>query len=270
MKKIVHNVHNVHKVQFIHCPFFPFLLSMGAMKVLIIIQARMNSERLPGKVLKEVLGKPLLSYMLERVQAVPNTDTLVATTIQPEDDAIVSLCLREGVKVFRGSQNDVLERYYQAAKENNAKVIVRVTGDCPCIDPKIIEQVIQYYQKNSYDYVSNTLQWTFPRGMDVEVFSYKILEKAYHEAKKLPEREHVTLYIYTHPEIFTLGNYARTKDASQYRLTVDTPEDFELIKRIIENLYPNNPKYSLDDIITLLEQKPEWVQINSKIKQKQV
>jgi spore coat polysaccharide biosynthesis protein SpsF len=243
---------------------------MGAMQVLIIVQARMNSERLPGKVLKEVLGRPLLSYLLERLRAVPNTEIIVATTTEPEDDAIASLCQQEKVKVFRGSQNDVLERYYKAATEHHGKVIIRVTGDCPCIDPKVIQQVIQFYLKNDFDYVSNTIEWTFPRGMDVEVFSYEVLEKVYQEAKTPPEREHVTLNIYTHPEKFTLGNYARTKDVSQYRLTVDTEEDFQLIKRMIENLYPDNPKYTLDDMIALLEKKPEWAQLNSHIKQKKI
>lgn len=230
----------------------------------------MGSERLPNKVLKEVLKRPLLSFLLERIKAVPDVEIVVATTNKPEDDAIVSLCQKEGIKVFRGSESDVLERYYLAAKENHADVVVRITGDCPCIDPYIVHGVIQFYLKNSFDYVSNTLKWTFPRGMDVEVFSFKLLETTYNEAKNGPEREHVTLYIYNHPEKFALGNYARHTDASQYRLTVDTQDDFELIRRLIEKLYPSNPKYTLNDIIKVLEEKPEWAQINAHIKQKKV
>jgi spore coat polysaccharide biosynthesis protein SpsF len=240
------------------------------MHVLIIVQARMNSERLPGKVLKEVLGRPLLSYIIERLKSVPQTQLIIATTTEAEDDAIAALCQKEGVEVFRGSQNDVLDRYYQAATKAKGSVIVRVTGDCPCIDPLVVEQVIQFYLKNNYDYVSNTLEWTFPRGMDVEVFSYDVLAEAHKNAKNPSEREHVTLYIYTHPEKYTLGNYARKENVSQYRLTVDTQEDYELIKRIIENLYPSNPKYTLGEMITLLELKPAWANLNAHIKQKKI
>jgi spore coat polysaccharide biosynthesis protein SpsF len=240
------------------------------MKVVIIVQARTGSERLPGKVLKEVLNRPLLSYLLERIKSVSEVEIVVATTLNEEDDAIVSLCQKEGVKVFRGNETDVLERYYQAAKEYQAHIVVRITGDCPCIDPLIIHQVIQFYLKNTYDYVSNTLEWTFPRGMDVEVFSFKALETAFREAKNEPEREHVTLYIYKHPEKFSLGNYSRDNDASQYRLTVDTPDDFELIRRLIEFLYPKNPQYDLEDIIKVLEKHPDWAQLNAHIKQKKV
>ncbi len=238
------------------------------MKVLIILQARMGSERLPGKVLMEVLGRPLLSFMLERLRDIQDIDLVVATTTNPKDDAIVSLCLKEQVNVFRGSESDVLDRYYQAALENHADIIVRVTGDCPCIDPDIIKLVIDFYLDNSFDYVSNTLKLTYPRGMDVEVFSFAALEKAHMEAKTEFEKEHVTPYIYTHPEIFKLENFPFDEDASQYRLTVDTPEDFELIRRIIEALYPVNPNYTLDDILILLKKNPEWAQLNAHIRQK--
>ncbi len=241
------------------------------MRIIIIVQARMGSERLPGKVLKEVLGRPLLSYLLERLKFVSEaTEIVVATTVLNGDDAIENLCQKEGVKVFRGSSEDVLERYYLAAKKSAADVVVRITGDCPCTDPKIIGEVITFYTKNIADYVSNTLERTFPIGMDVEVFSMKALERAYEMAKDPAEREHVTPYIYRNPQFFSCLNVPSKNNYSNYRLTVDTSEDFELIRKIIETLYPVNPKYSMNDIISLLHQHSDWILINAHVKQKKL
>lgn len=241
------------------------------MKTVIISQARMTSTRLPGKVLKEVLGKPLLSYQIERLQRVKSADEIViATTTNRDDDPIVSLADDLGVAVYRGSENDVLLRYYEAAREHNANAIVRVTSDCPLIDPFVIEKVLAFYvdSRGKYDYVANTLQRTYPRGMDTEVFSMTVLATAHQQATQKPEREHVTAYIYRNHEQFRLGNVAYSSNESRHRWTVDTAEDFELIKRIIEALYPTNNCFTLEDCLQLLHRNPEWSGLNEDIEQK--
>ncbi|NLX01599.1 MAG: NTP transferase domain-containing protein, partial [Syntrophomonadaceae bacterium] len=168
------------------------------MKTVIIDQARMTSTRLPGKVMKEVLGKPLLEYQIERLKRTNEADELViATTTNNTDQPIVEICKRLGVAYYRGSEEDVLSRYYEAATKFGADVVVRVTSDCPLIDPTVVDKVIKHYKDNwdKYDYVSNTLTRTYPRGMDTEVFSYKVLQEVYYNAQEQPEREHVTPYI---------------------------------------------------------------------------
>lgn len=231
----------------------------------------MTSTRLPGKVMKEVLGKPLLQIQLERLKHVRNVDEIiVATTINDTDRPIVELCKSLSIPIFRGSEEDVLERYYQAAVAYEVDIVIRITSDCPVIDPRVVEQVIDFYlsRQGSVDYVSNTLVRTFPRGMDTEVLSRQVLEQAYRSATKASEREHVTLYIYSHSELYRIGNYPYYQDASHHRWTVDTIEDFELIKRIIEHLYPADPLFSLEDILELLKRYPEWMLINQQVKQK--
>lgn len=231
----------------------------------------MGASRFPGKPLKEVLGKPLLFYQIERLKRVSHADQIVvATTLHERDDAIVEFCHRMNVDVFRGSENDVLERYYLAAKQFHADVVVRITGDCPLIDPEIVDRVIQYFLINKFDYVSNSLVRTYPRGMDVEVLSFKSLEKARKLAKAEPEREHVTLFVYRHPEMFTLGNVANEKDESRHRWTVDTAEDFELVRNFIESLYPKKPTFLMSDLLNEIKAHPDWFYINSHIQQKSV
>jgi spore coat polysaccharide biosynthesis protein SpsF len=241
------------------------------MKVEIYVQARMGSTRLPGKVLKPVLNKPLLGFLIERLQQIREADAYaILTTTLPADDTIVAYCEEQRVTCYRGSENDVLDRYYQVAQERRPDAIVRITADCPLIDPDIVDQVIRTYKEAypRYDYVSNSLKRTFPRGLDIEIFSYAALEKAALDAKLQPEREHVTLYIYQHPELFYLHGVTETVDLSHHRWTVDTPEDFELIKRILEHLYPRQPQFRLQDILHLLAQYPEWSHINTHIQQK--
>lgn len=243
------------------------------MKVVIIVQARMTSTRLPGKVLKEVMGKPLLGYQLERLRRVNLADEIVvATTVNDTDLPIVELSKQLKVLCYRGSENDVLSRYFEAAKENRADAVVRVTSDCPLIDPKVIDDVIQFYIDNHtrYDYVANTLERTFPRGMDTEVFSFDSLQEAFYEATETSEREHVTLFIYRHSDRFRLGNIAYLTNESHHRWTVDTPQDFELIKNILEHLYHSKPEFSLQDVLTLLDKHPDWVNINRDINQKEI
>lgn len=243
------------------------------MKTLIIVQARMMSTRLPGKVLKQVLGKPLLEYQIERLRRVEPADGIViATTTNHTDEPIVELCHRLNVPVTRGSEDDVLTRYYEAATLHAADVVVRVTSDCPVIDPNVVARVIRFYleRRESFDYVSNGLKRTFPRGMDVEVLSYRALREAYAEAVERSEREHVTPFIYHHPERYRLANVAFDIEASHHRWTVDTAEDFELVRRIIESLYPTDHDFTLGDILALLEIHPDWAHINAHIEQKKL
>lgn len=239
--------------------------------VVAIVQARMNATRLPGKPLKKILQRPLLSYELERLRRAKTIDEIVvATTTSPQDDQIVELCHHERIPIFRGSEENVLERYLKAAKEHRAEVVVRITGDCPLIDPEVVDRVINFYFENEYDYVSNTRKLTYPRGLDVEVFPVNLLERIAGQATRQPEREHVTLYFYEHPELFKLGNVACETDESKHRWTVDTEEDFQLISRIIESLYPKNPQFGMRDVLKLLQQHPDWVALNAHIKQKGV
>lgn len=240
------------------------------MKTVIIVQARMTSSRLPGKVLRSVLNKPLLEFQMERLKRVKLADGIViATTINDTDIPIVSLCERLSILYYRGSEDDVLARYWGAAKAYQADLIVRVTSDCPVIDPGVIDSVIHFYLDNStkYDYVSNVLVRTYPRGMDAEVFSFSALNEAFREATEQTDREHVTPFIHRQPQRYRLANVFYPEDQSQHRWTVDTLEDFELIKKIIENLYPVNPKFSLEDVLKLLKSYPEWSNINAHIEQ---
>jgi spore coat polysaccharide biosynthesis protein SpsF len=242
------------------------------MKTVIIVQARMTSTRLPGKVLKKVLDKPLLEYQIERLKRVKFADEIViATTINSTDLPIIELCDRLSIPYFRGSEEDVLARYYQAAKEHHADVVVRVTSDCPLIDPQVIDRVIQFYLDNQsqYDYVSNCLEKTYPRGMDTEVFSFLALDQAFVEATAQPEREHVTPFIYIQPERYRLAEVVYSENQSSHRWTVDTADDFELIKRIIEGLYPQNQKFTLEDCLDLLKRYPDWLLINTHVEQKE-
>lgn len=243
------------------------------MKTVIIVQARMTSTRLPGKVLKEVLGKTLLEYLIERLRRVKLADEIViATTINHTDQPIVDLCRRLNVAVTRGSEHDVLARYYEAAKLHHADVIVRVTSDCPAIDPAVIDRVIAFYRDHpgQYDYVSNSLKQSFPYGMAVEVFPFNALEEAAREAKADPEREHVSPFLYTRPERYRIGQVVYPRNLSHHRWTVDTPEDFELIRLILEALYPVKPEFEMQDVLALLDQHPDWVQINAHVQQKKL
>ena len=247
------------------------------MNRIIIIQARMNSTRLPGKVVKCVLNKPLLEYLIERLRRVTLADNFViATTDNKSAIPIVELCKKHNVLYFQGDEDDVLSRYYYAAMAFNAETIIRITSDCPVIDPQIIDNTIQFYfDCAKADYVANWLynkelnkvKHSYPLGMSVEVFSINALYKAFISAKTKQEREHVTPYIYLNPELFNIFNYVKDNVFKKYRFTVDTFEDFELIKKIIETLYPSNPEFDLQDIVNLMNIYPEWHNINSHIEQ---
>lgn len=241
------------------------------MNTVIIAQARMTSTRLPGKVLKSILGKPLLAYFVERLQrASLANQVVIATTINATDEPIVQLCRAMSVGFTRGSEDDVLSRYYDAATVTGAEIIVRVTSDCPLIDPVLVDDAIGFFRENasSVDYVSNALETTYPRGMDVEVFSFQALREAHFESTRKPDREHVTPFLYTHPERYRIGEIRSPQDLSPHRWTVDTPDDLSLITHIIEALYPLKPAFQLADILELLDQHADWPLINANIHQK--
>ena len=243
------------------------------MNTVITIEARMSSTRLPGKVLEPILGHPMLALMIERLSRVRLADEIVvATSDNPADDPIVELARRLNVAWFRGSEMDVLDRVLQSARQIKADLIVETTGDCPLIDPETIDRVIETFLENSVDYCSNMLKRTYPRGMDVQVFPLSVLEKVAQLTHDPVDREHVSLYIYQHPEQFRLLNVASDlpPHIGELRLTVDKTEDLELIKRIYEALYPTRPAFRLKDILDLLDRRPELVEINRHVKQQPV
>lgn len=241
------------------------------MSTAIIVQARMTSTRLPGKVLLPILGRPMLSYQLERLRRVRQADRIViATTSNATDDPIVAFCATEGVDCTRGSEQDVLSRYFEAASRFAADTVVRVTSDCPLIDPQLIDSAISAYRDEAggCDYVSNMIEPSWPYGMAVEVFSARALAEAHAEATEAAEREHVTPFIYWRPGRYRLKSMTMQPDLSQHRWTVDTPEDFELVRRILETLYPRKPCFEMADVLVLLAEHPDWAEINRHIEQK--
>lgn len=234
--------------------------------VLAIIQARMSSTRLPGKVLMEILGKPMLALHIERIQRSLEINRLVvATSIAQEDNPIEILCDRIEVPCFRGSLHDVLDRFFQAAKPYQPRHVVRLTGDCPLADPEIIDRVIHLHLKHGYDYTSNTLPPTWPDGMDIEIFRFSCLEEAASEAKLPSEREHVTPFIQNRPQQYAIGNLENEQNLSDHRLTVDEIVDFEKVRRIYTALYPQKSDFSLKEILSLIESAPELSSINAEV-----
>lgn len=238
--------------------------------VVTIVQARMGASRLPGKPLLEVMNRPLLSYLIERLKRAKTVSSiLIATTEKPQDEPIYALAKKEGVEAVRGSEEDVLSRYLLAAGKKPCDVIVRITADCPLIDPAIIDKAVSLFLKDSaLDYLSNAQKRTFPRGMDVEVFSKKALKKAESMATSPSDREHVTPAIWKNPDLFKLGSFHYREDVSNLRLTVDTKEDFQLIQALLEGLYPLKKEFSLEDILEYLKKHQDLILLNQHIKQK--
>lgn len=228
----------------------------------------MGSTRLPGKIIKKVCGSTLLEHEILRVKKSKLIDQVViATTNKSQDDIVEELVKKIGVKIFRGSENDVLDRYYQAAKKFKATCVVRLTGDCPLIDPEVIDKVVKYYLDNKtiFDYVSNVRPATYPDGMDTEIFTFQVLEKSWRQAKLASEREHVTAYIAKNNGIFRVGNVESNNDYSEIRLTIDEPQDWQLIEKIFIKLYPEKQDFNLNDILNLLKNNPSYVEINKNI-----
>lgn len=230
-----------------------------------ILQARMNSTRLPGKVLMEIQGKPMLALQLERLQRAKMIDQLVvATTTNSLDDSIEKLCSLMNVSCFRGSENDVLDRYYSAAKEYNASYVVRLTGDDPLTDPELIDTMIKKIKLKGYDAITNSLKPSYPEGLDVTVLTFISLKKAWEKAKLLSQREHVTPYIFERDNKFVVCDFLNIKDYSELRWTVDYEEDLEFVEQVYSALYLNNKHFSTEDIYELLENNPSLKSINSK------
>lgn len=229
-------------------------------KICATIEARMTSSRLPGKVLMEFCNKPNLVHIIERLKRSKYLDeVIVATTINQQDDPIVELCEKIGCKYYRGSEEDVLLRVLDAAKSISADYIVEITGDCPVIDWRHVDHLIKMFFSGNYDYASNTIKRTFPRGFDTQIFPFKVLEEVNKITKNPVDHEHVSIYIYTHPERYKLLNWHADKNMNhpEFEITLDTEQDYKIIKQIYEKLYPKNLDFSAQDVIDLLLKSPE-------------
>jgi len=243
----------------------------AARPVVCITQARINSYRLPAKVLMPIAGKPMLRWHLDRLKRARRIDHIVvATTEEPAADAIVAVARQAGVMVFRGSEQDVLARFAGAAALADAATVVRVTSDCPVIDPGLIDRVIALYDSAGEECHYASLDvGTFPRGLDCEVFSRQALDEAHREAVERADREHVTVFIRRHVERYAARFLSTAPSDPAYRWTVDTPADFDLARRIIEHFAPTGLDFSWTDIAALMRRHPEWAAINAGVLQKQ-
>lgn len=238
------------------------------MKIIATIEARMTSSRLPGKHLLEANGKPMIEHLIHRLKKVSSLDEIVmATTVNDTDQPLVSLSEALGISCFRGSEDDVMSRVIGAAESVKGDLIVEISGDCPIIDPALIEQTIQVFLKNKCDYVNNAEFPTYPDGMNTQVFSLEALKRSYAMTDDPEDREHVTLHIRNHPEIFRPVFLVAPPNLhwSDLELTLDEKEDYELLKKIIEHFGDNNPYFTCEETIQLLKEKTEWVQINKNV-----
>ena len=239
-------------------------------KITVVIQARVSSSRLPNKVMLPILDKPLLYRMIERLRLIKRPVTLVvATSTSLADDAIESLCVKEKVDFYRGDLQNVLDRHYQVGLLTGADAVVKIPSDCPLIDPNIVDRVLDFYDENvdNFDFISNLHPATYPDGNDVEIMSMACLTKAWQEAKRPLELEHTTPYIWENPEKFRIHNltWETGLDYSMsHRFTIDYQEDYNFINRVFEELYPKNPTFSLNDILNLLNDKPEIYDLNNQ------
>jgi len=241
---------------------------MEGKRITAIIQAHMSSTRLPGKVMLDLCGEPALYRMLERVrQSKLLDDLVVATSTLACDDVIVDKCAQWGVHTFRGSDDDVLSRYWGAAQAYPSDVYVRMTSDCPLMDPESLDGFIQYYLDNNYRYVSDDIdKKTYPQGIGAEVFSAELLKEAAEKATEHYEHEHVTPYMYWKQP--SVGKKPYKEDASRFRITLDTKEDYAVISAVYNALYQPGNKFTLDEIMAYLKAHPEVTAINSMIVQK--
>ena len=239
------------------------------MKILLVIQARTGSSRLPNKVMMPLAGKPLLGRMIQRVElAGTPSELMVATTLEPADNPIRDLCKEIGVRCFSGHATDLLDRHYKAGLEARADVVVKIPSDCPLIDPLVIDRVVSYWIENrrSYDYVSNLHPATWPDGQDVEVIPMEVLEAAWRNAEKGFEREHTTPWIWERPHRFRIGNLTsddRVDRSMTHRWTIDYPEDYTFLSRIFDDLWsPHDPGFGVEAILNYLEANPDIAAIN--------
>ena len=226
----------------------------------------MGSTRLKNKMVSPIMGKPLLAHVIKRVKEAKTIDSvIVATTVNPADKTIIRIASKCGVASFMGSEEDVLDRYYRAAKEFRVSTIIRVTGDCPLIDPHLIDIIVRRYLEGDCDYVTNTMPLTYPDGLDASAFSFKTLERAWREATLASEREHVTAYIRKNPDIFKIVNIASPVNLSHLRWSVDEERDLEFIRQVYAYLYKEEPMFYTEDVLHLLSEHPELLKINQGI-----
>jgi len=241
-------------------------------KTVAIVQARLASSRLPGKVLKEISGRPMLEWVMIRVARARSIDQVViATTDDPSDDAIIELAEQKGWSFYRGSQFDVLDRFYHAAKKFSADVVVRITADCPLIDPDLIDLTLQEFHATGVDFAANRLPppWkrTFPIGLDTEVCSFDALRQAWEKADQPFEREHVMPYLYDYDGRFKIHVVNHETDLGSLRWTVDTSEDLELVRKIFQRLGCDG-QFSWLDVLEIFKKEPELAEINATVKHK--
>ncbi len=243
------------------------------MRIGCIVEARMNASRLPGKVLMDLAGQPSLLRQLERIKRSRFIDTLVvATTTNPDDDQIVALLEKEAIPFYRGSELDVLDRVSQTARYFDLDVIVEITGDCPLVDIKESDRVIEHYLEGGYDLVANNLLRSYPIGMDTIVLSNRVLQESAQKATEAVYREHVCLYLFEHPFDYKFSNIEAPRFLHDpgLRMTLDTPEDYAFIGRVYEELYPTNNEFDLYDIMKFVHRYPELRQITAGIQQKRI
>ena len=240
------------------------------MRIVAIIQARMGSTRLPGKILMPLAGKPVLQRVVERVRASAAFDeVVVATSDRVVDDVVATMVPEFGAIVVRGDEADVLSRYGLAAEVSNADAVMRITADCPLIDPDILASMVESFRSGDVDLVSNCVLRSFPRGLDAELFSRAALDLMLEQATSQPQREHVTKFMYDNPQQFRIASFENADDLSDYRLTLDTAEDFELLGRIF-NAAPQPDSIRLNDVISIMNANPDWRLINAHVEQKKV
>lgn len=240
------------------------------MRIVAIIQARMGSSRLPGKILQPLAGKAVLQRVIERTSASGVFDEIVvATTVRDIDDIAAHSAAAFGATVVRGDEDDVLSRYGLAARASSADAVMRITADCPLIDPDVLARMAERFRDGDADLVSNCVRRSFPRGLDAELFSRTALDIMLDEATTSAQREHVTPFLYAHPARFRIIGHESEEDVSDYRLTLDTPEDLELLTRIF-SATPDPDAIRLAEVVTLLRAHPDWVAINAHIEQKKI
>jgi spore coat polysaccharide biosynthesis protein SpsF len=237
------------------------------MGVTAIVQARLASTRLPGKVLLDLEGRTVLERVLERVRASRLVGSaLVATTVLEEDGEIAEFCRRGGIDFYRGSSEDVLDRFYQAALARGAEHVVRITADCPLLDPRVIDAVVERHLREGADYTSNICPPTFPDGEDVEALTFRTLERAWREATLRSDREHVTTYIRNNPGLFRTAGVSHPEDLSSKRWTLDNAEDYEFLRGVYRSLVRDKPLFGMEDVLAFLEKNPRAEAVNRHIR----
>ncbi len=238
------------------------------MRTVAIIQAHMGSTRLPGKVLADIEGQTMLARVVERTRRARRVDdVVVAATVNPKDSPLLDETKRLGVPAFRGNEEDVLDRYVQCASEHKADPVVRITSDCPLLDPEVVDRVVDAFLASPCDYASDVLERTYPQGLDVEVIARSALERAWREAREPWERVHVTPYINRHPDRFRLVGVRAESDLSGFRWTVDTSDDLAFVREVYARFRPRTD-FGWKEVLVLLQREPQLVELNRQVRQK--